>query len=473
MGQVVTTARSDAHLDRLDLGVGVAIAVLLLAIVGTIVAGDRAGVGVTATLPSGEAHTTMPIRVTFNEPMNAASVESRFAIDPPVAGKFAWSGQQLTFKPSTALAPDQTYTVTIRAGATSAQGRPLTGDVRWSFHVGRPRVVFLAPAVRDQQPVPANLWIVDPEAPFEVRQLTASEYGLIDFQPSPDGTQIAYSQSTGDGGADLYTVTVDSGVIQQITNCVKALCQSPDWSPDGLRIAYERIELNKDLPQLDQGVPRTWLVNLKDLSTAPLLSDMQSLGKMPQWSPDGKQIAVYDLNLHGIAIYDLSNGDRKFISTYVEETGAFDPTGSRLVYPELVQSPAEFYDSFAVADLLHPANGIKPLNGPDNAPVSDHQAAWTPDGKALAITRRYPDQQLTCDPQIYLVNADTSEAQPLVVDPNYAHGAIGWDPSGDQLVMQRYPCTDPNGQPGIWVYDTRSKSLRQVARNGYIPQWIP
>jgi Tol biopolymer transport system component len=473
MARILSPGKARIGLDRADLGIGATIIVLLVAIVGVIAAGDRAGVGVSTMLPSGEAHTTTPIRIVFSETMDAATVESRFAIDPPIVGKFAWNGQQLTFKPSVALAADQVYTVTVLAGATSTQGRRLLSDVHWSFNVGRPRVAYLAPAVRDQQAEPANVWIADPAAPFAVRQLTTSEYGVIDFEPSPDGTQIAFAQSTPGGGADLYVVPVDGGAAQQVTNCLKALCQAPDWSPDGLRIAYERIELNKDLPQVDQGVPRTWIVNLKDLSTAPLLSDTQALGRLPRWSPDGTQIAVYDLNLHGIAIYDLANGDRKFISTYVEETGAFDPTGARLVYPELVQSPFEFFNAFAVADLANPANGIKPLNGQDTTPVSDHQAAWTPDGKALAITRRYNERRLTCDPQIYLISAESAEVQPLVVDANYAHGAIGWNPAGDQLVMQRYPCTDPNGQPGIWIYDMKSKSLRQVAKNGYIPQWVP
>ncbi len=461
------------RLDRFDVGVGAAIVGLLLAIVATIAAGDRAGVGVTLLHPSGETHTTTPIRIAFDEAMDTASVESRFAIDPPVDGKFSWSGSQLSFKPSSALAGDQTYTVTIQAGATSVQGRRVTADARWTFYVGNPRIVYLAPAVRDRRSEPANLWIVDPTAPFEVRQLTFSEYGVIDFQPSPDGTQIAYAQSAAGGGADLYTVQLDGGAIQQITNCVRALCQSPDWSPDGVRIAYERIELNTDLPQLDRGVPRTWIVNLKDLSTSPLLSDSQALGKMPQWSRDGAQVAVYDLTLHGIAIYDLVSGDRKFIPTYVEETGAFDPTGTRLVYPELIQSPGGFFNAFAVADLANPANGIKPLNGKDGAPVSDHQAAWNPDGKSVAITRTYIDRRLPCEPQIYLLDAETAEAQPLVVDGAFIHGAIGWNPAGDQLVMQRYPCMQPDAQPGIWVYNMQSKSLQQVARNGYIPQWVP
>src|SRR5262245_33610545 len=257
MARILSPGKARVSLDRADLGIGATIIILLAAIVGVIEAGDQAGVGVTTMLPSGEAHTTTPIRIVFNETMDTSSVESRFAIDPPIDGKFAWNGQQLTFKPSVALSADQTYTVTLRAGATSTRGRHLLSDVRWTFHVGRPRVAFLAPAVRDQQAEPANVWIVDPAAPFAVRQLTTSEDGVIDFEPSPDGTQIAFAQSTAKGGADLYVLTIDGGAVQQITNCVKALCQAPDWSPDGLRIAYERIELNKELPQVDQGVPRT------------------------------------------------------------------------------------------------------------------------------------------------------------------------------------------------------------------------
>ncbi len=461
------------QLDRLDFGVGAAIVILLLAIAATIAIGDRAGVGVISLQPVGEAHTTMPIHVVFNEPMNAASVESRFTIQPPVVGKFTWNGPQLTFKPSTALAADQTYTVTIRAGAVSTRGRRVVDDIHWTFHVGRPRIIYLAPAVREERTEPPNLWIVDPAAPFVAKPLTTSTNGIIDFRPSPDGTQVAYADKTEDGGADLYAATVDSGAIQRLTNCVKALCQSPAWSPDGTRIAYERTELDKDLPQAEQNAPRTWVVSLKDLSTSPLFSEAQLLGQMPHWSPGGAQIAVYDRNLRGIAVYDLVNGDRKFIPTIVEETGAFDPTGALLAYPELQQSPSGFFNTFALADLANPQSGIRPLAGPDDPPVKDHQIAWNPDGKSLAITREYGDNQLNCQPQVYRLDPATGKTQPLVVDGNYIEGAIGWNPQGDQLVMQRYPCLDPEGQPGIWVYDTQSSALRQVAKNGFVPQWLP
>jgi Tol biopolymer transport system component len=182
---------------------------------------------------------------------------------------------------------------------------------------------------------------------------------------------------------------------------------------------------------------------------------------------------VYDRNQHAIAIYDLTTGDSKLIPTVIEEPGLFDPTGQRLVYAILVEAPQEFYSSFALADLANPQGSVHALNEPDAPPVDDHQAAWNPDGKSLAVTRRYLDNRQVCGPQVYLVNPDTGDAQPLVVEGSYSHGAIGWNPAGDQLVMQRFPCMEQNAQPGIWVYDMQGKTLRQVAKNGYVPQWLP
>lgn len=455
--------------SRLDLGVNAVILALIVAIVGTVAAGDR--VGVNAALVQNDIHTTSPIRLNFDEPMDTASVESNFSIDPPVAGRFSWSGQQLTFMPSTALLADQTYTVTIRAGAASVQGRTMIDEARWTFHVGRPKIVYLAPATLGYEP--SNLWLIDPAVPFEPKQLTNSHIGVLDYRVSPDGTQIVYAAQASDGTADLYLIPSSGGTPHPLTRCEKALCQSPDWSPDGLRIVYERRENNADLPQLDRGVGRAWVLNLKDLSTSPLLPESQMLGHAPQWSPDGTQIAVYDKNLGGIAIYDTGKGSSKFIKTLVEETGKFDPGGSRLVFAQLITTPQQFYNAFVLADLANPDKGLRTLNGRDNAPVDDRQAAWTPDGKKLAITRRYIERPTPCGPQVYLLDPENGSAEPLVPDPNFVQGAISWNPAGDQLLMQRWACTETDAQPGIWILDMQTKKLQQVAHNGYLPQWVP
>jgi hypothetical protein len=85
--------------------------------------------------PTGySASTSSSIIVDFNRAMDVASVESSFAVSPPVQGTFTWSGYTMTFRPTDALPDDSYLTVTIGDGARDATGAPLDcGSYTWSF----------------------------------------------------------------------------------------------------------------------------------------------------------------------------------------------------------------------------------------------------------------------------------------------------------------------------------------------------
>ncbi len=74
----------------------------------------------------------IPISVTFSEPMDQKSVEEAFQIDPPEQGTFAWSGNSVTFTPSTWSLSFQT-TVIIGTGAKDLAGNPLAAPFTFSF----------------------------------------------------------------------------------------------------------------------------------------------------------------------------------------------------------------------------------------------------------------------------------------------------------------------------------------------------
>ncbi|HVO43975.1 MAG TPA: Ig-like domain-containing protein, partial [Aggregatilineales bacterium] len=465
--------------DRFDLAVGGVIVVLIVTIVVTIAGGDSAGVDISAFSPTGPtAHSTSPIRITFTDRMDTASVESHFGVNPPVEGKFTWSGSVVTFSPKAALTPGRTYTVTLRSGARNIQGRIITQDRSWTLTIGMPRVVYLAPAVRDRDFSPPNLWMVDPASPASARQLTFARTEVIDFEPSPDGTRIAYSQRADDGSgtADIYVLTLDTGEVQAVTRCIQAICQAPDWNPDGIRLAYERVETARNLAASGSGQAeqtRTWLLNLTDLSTAPLVSDSQALGSEPHWSPDGSSISVYDYGKRAIVVYDLKSSSAKLIPTQEGLNGVFAPDGSSLVYPDLAQINGLYITRLWLADLAHPENGKRPLYPDENNPTEDQQPAWSPDGTQLAVLRRYLTADGTIGPQVYTIGFPGGTVKPLVTDPTYTHGAIRWCPNGDQIVMLRRHVPERGDTPGIWVYNLTTKSLGQIADNGYLPQWVP
>lgn len=70
------------------------------------------------------------IVITFSQPMDQASVESSFVIQPKADGRFVWNDVTLRFEPFR-LANGTTYTVEVRG--RSAQGKRLSGPRSWTF----------------------------------------------------------------------------------------------------------------------------------------------------------------------------------------------------------------------------------------------------------------------------------------------------------------------------------------------------
>lgn len=105
------------------------------------------------------AQTSASIVVTFNRAMDAASVESSFAISPSVQGIFTWSSYMMTFRPTDAFPDESYFTATIGSGARDATGAPLDcGSYTWSFSTADPPTVR-----RDIGTGAGDFWTVYPD----------------------------------------------------------------------------------------------------------------------------------------------------------------------------------------------------------------------------------------------------------------------------------------------------------------------
>ena len=99
------------------------------------------------------ALTTSSLEVIFSEPVDRASAQAAFAIDPAIPGSFSWSGTTMVFTPRGTLPLETDFKVELRAGTADRAGNRMTqASTPFAFRtVGRPTVVATVPADGDQQ----------------------------------------------------------------------------------------------------------------------------------------------------------------------------------------------------------------------------------------------------------------------------------------------------------------------------------
>jgi TolB protein len=109
------------------------------------------------------------------------------------------------------------------------------------------------------------------------------------------------------------------------------------------------------------------------------------------------------------------------------------------------------------------------LTGDEN--VADVSPVWSPDGQWIAFSRKSPAAATTA--QIWVMRRDGSQARVLTNDADFYSSAPAWSPDGHHLVFQRFSLQGVNAQPGIWLIDMETGSLRELATPGNRPTWLP
>ncbi len=434
---------------------------------------------VTATYPApGAARVSSraPIRITFNRPMQPASLNASLQFNPPHTGTQTWAGQQLIFTPSLPWPEKSGVTVTL-TGGQSAGGLPLLEKPTWSFTIAGQRLAYLTGAI-------PNLWLMPldadagPEA--EPYPLTTEPEGIYNFDISPDGTRAVYAALRADGGADVRLVNLDGTDARAVLLCPGEACLSPVFSPDGARLAYERqAVLRDDVTGASFGDSHVYLYTLATGADDPIDTPAPD-ARFPRWAADGR-LTFFDTDRRAVVVRDVINGAVTYVPNGAGDVGTWSPDARFLVHAEIVfpaqgaELPGEdFADHFYshLYRVIVATNQTEDLSGAA-ALVTDGAPVFSPSGEWLVFGRRHLVPRLwTLGRQIWLMRADGSEAHSLTHEPTFNHSAFVWSPDATRLVYMRFNAGDPAAPAEIWMMNRDGTDAHRIT-TGYLPEWVP
>lgn len=455
------------HVSRFDTIVWSTLAILALLTVVLAWSAEQRGLEIVARtpLPNDRAVSTRAaIRVTFDQPLDAAQWESEnppslhgpLTLEPYVAGTFHWSSAALTFTPTYPLETDQTYTVALSDALRSLQGRPLEGERRWQFATRRPALLYLAP---DRNAV-IQLTLMRLETNQAVT-LTQRKGDIQDYAVSPDSSTVIYSVSNEFQGTDLWLLDLARERSTRILKCGYETCRHAAWSPNGVRVAYERSSSLKPYPRL-------WWLDVERKETLPVFEDAEQAGYGAGLSADGRWLSYLNPARLELRLQHLIDGRNFGLPNQMGEPPVWHPRSNRLLISDI-----QFRGERLAAHLfrIDPERETVEEIHSGLADVRDTSPSWSPDGSWVAFSRKFPGAD--SGRQLVIMQADGSDMFPLTRDPRFEHLSPAWSPDDRAVVFQRFSLHVTTTPPELWLADVRNGKLRKVVSPGKQAAWLP
>lgn len=221
----------------------------------------------------------------------------------------------------------------------------------------------------------AELYVMNADGTNPINLTQTPRRHDLDSCWSPDGKQIAFTSAEhlkwNNGSRwNIWVMEADGGNPRDLTNH-DAEDRSPDWSPDGKQIAFAS-DRNRDW-EFENNVIGNWEVFVMSTDGAnPInLTNHLATDDSPDWSPDGKRIAfvsnrdenseVYVMNADGTNPINLTNHPA------ADSSPTWSPDGKQIAFQSNRDGNWEVY--------VMNADGTNPINLTQH-PAWDSNPSW-------------------------------------------------------------------------------------------------
>ena len=262
--------------------------------------------------------------------------------------------------------------------------------------------------------------------------------------PSPDGTRILFSSTSGVfNELNLATNLGGSPEIVQVTdfNSERLNHYRGDWSPDGRTFVFS-TDVDGDAEFLD---PELWLLEI-DTSGLTQLTDDDHYDFYPTWSPDGTEIAFVSGRRgdgHEVHIMDVASRSTRQLTTDLggrTDTAHWAPAGNTIA------AHARSVQDVNVREL----HLVDPITGAVTEAGDATWYGWDPGGERLAVAE---------GDQLSLV--DLSGNRTVLAALSNAHEPV-FSPDGSEITV----LTGPSGQRTLVRVDAETGNVRTIGPLG-------
>jgi nickel/cobalt exporter len=284
---------------------------------------------------------------------------------------------------------------------------------------------------------------------------------VVEFSLSADQSQVIYVLQDDDLQNSMWLINLLDGENRKLFDCSDAICSQPVWSPDGSRVIFENIALTGAEAT---GLATLWWVDVRTHNVEPLFQEDKLPGANPRWSADGQWLSY--ATSENLRLYHFESGESREIKSSLGVSAAWSPDGGSVLYRDVIIHNDQFVSQLFVYDLeSQTSTNIRPDAGFEN-----FLAAWSPDGRQIAVVRR--DLSVERGDQIWLMNADGSDAHMLTDTPNALHGTLSWSADGEYILYDLYDLDAFPFQSTLQIIEVDSGEITDLGITGYNPCWI-